>query len=154
MIKNVVQSKRQQRVQIVHNLQERWSRNLHLLDYWMVWGGGVVLLEIWIHRQNQFFDCGGDFHNRSFQLSARWNPPVPANIFLSSATFIALKSVIILFTLRATFFASILAEIKEINFKYGPASRQWKLSTPKCRSPYTESWVVDPMSEILLFVYI
>ena len=153
MIKNVVQSKRQRRFQIVHSLQERWFRNLHLLDYWMVWGGGVVLLEIWIHWQNQFFDCGGDFHNRSFQLSARWNPQVPANIFLSSDTFIALKSVLILFTLRATFFASILAEIKKINFRYGQASRQWKLSTTKCQSPYAESWLVDPMPELLLFVY-
>ena len=68
----------------------------------------------------------------------------------------------ILFTLLATFFASTLAEIKDINFKCGQASRQWKLSTTKCQSPYTESWVVDPyteswvvdpMSELLLFVY-
>ena len=46
----------------------------------MVWEGGVVFFEIWIHRQNQFFNCGGDFHDRSFQLSARWNPPIPRNI--------------------------------------------------------------------------
>ena len=69
------------------------------------------------------------------------------------ATFIALKLVLILFTLRATFFAPILAEIKEINFKYGQASRQRKLSITKCRSPYTEPQVVNPMSELLLFVY-
>ena len=74
-------------------------------------------------------------------------------IFLKFCHIHSVKSVLILFTLRATFFASILAEIKEINFKYGQASRQWKLSTTKCRSPYTESWVVDPMSKLLLFVY-
>ena len=94
------------------------------------------------------------FPQSKFSTICSLKSPGTCKYFLSSATFIALKSVIILFTLRATFFASILAEIKEINFKYGPASRQWKLSTTKCRSPYTESWVVDPMPEILLFVYI
>ena len=64
-----------------------------------------------------------------------------------------MKSVLILFTLLATFFASTLAEIKDINFKCGQASQQWKLSTTKCQSPYAESWLVDPMSELLLFVY-
>ena len=58
-----------------------------------------------------------------------------------------------MFTLLATFFASTLAEIKDINFKCGQASQQWKLSTTKCQSPYAESWLVDPMSELLLFVY-
>ena len=57
--------------------------------------GGVVF-EIWIHSQNQFFDCGGDLHKRSLQRSARWNSPVPADVFLSSATFTMLKSVLIL----------------------------------------------------------
>ena len=55
--------------------------NLFLLINRMVWRGGVVLFEIWIHWQNQFFNCGDDFHDRSFQLSARWNPPIPRNIF-------------------------------------------------------------------------
>ena len=30
------------------------------------------------------FNCGGDFHDRSFQLSARWNPPIPLNIEIGS----------------------------------------------------------------------
>ena len=84
MIKNVAQSKRQRLVQIVDSLQWKWFGNLHFPIYWMVWGGGVVFFEIWIHRQNQFFNCGGDFHDRSFQLSARWNPPIPRNIEIGS----------------------------------------------------------------------
>ena len=80
MIKNVAQSKRQRYVRIVDSLQERWFGSLHLLIYWMVWEGGVVFFEIWIYRQNQFFNCGGVFHDRSFQLSARWDSPFPRNI--------------------------------------------------------------------------
>ena len=31
---------------------------------------GRRLFEIWIHWQNHFFDCGGDFHQRGFQVFA------------------------------------------------------------------------------------
>ena len=93
------------------------------------------------------------FPQSEFSTICSLKSPGTCKYFLSSDTFIALKLVLILFTLRATFFASILAEIKKINFKYGQASRRWKLSTTKCQSPYAESWLVDPMSELLLFVY-
>ena len=93
------------------------------------------------------------FPQSEFSTICSLKSPGTCKYFLSSDTFIALKSVLILFTLRATFFASILAEIKKINFRYGQASRQWKLSTTKCQSPYAESWLVEPMSELLLFVY-
>ena len=81
IIKNVAQSKRQRYVRFVDSLQERWFGILHLLIYWMVWEGDVVFFEIWIHQQNQSFNCRGVFHDRSFQLSARWDPPFPRNIF-------------------------------------------------------------------------
>lgn len=42
MIKNVLQSKRRRWVKIVHSLQERWIANWYLVNYWFLWGGGVV----------------------------------------------------------------------------------------------------------------
>ena len=151
MIKNVVQSKWQRSVQTVDSLQERRFGNLHLLIYWMVWGGSVVFSEIRIHRPNRFFNCRGDFHDWSFQLSARRNPPILRNIL----KFCHIDSVEIgsnfvyasCYILHIYFGGSEITTCLINNQTYYTTKksilsiekRQWKLSTIKCRSPYTGS---------------
>ena len=45
MITIVLLSKRRPRVKIAHSLQERWNGNWYLMNYWFVWGGGVVVFQ-------------------------------------------------------------------------------------------------------------